>query len=162
MRFHLSTRTDLPKLALKHMGSWMRIRFRESASSGFAESRLWISMDSPLYIRLDSLRIRSANPWIRTAMIKSIPGWQIQHRNNNFFIILKNDRIGNVLLIFIVTSAESKHLTYLYSIFVFAYVLLYMLFKIRTSLLQGEMFLTWRKLTVQSASMETCYNGLPN
>ena len=55
-------------------------------------------------------------------------------------VILKNEQHWNLLLVSTMTSAESKHQTYLCLIFVFAYVPLHMLFKIPKSFLQSVFF----------------------
>ena len=67
------------------------------------------------------------------------------------FSYTKHDQNWNSLLISTVTSAESKHDTYLCSIFMFVYVPLHMFLKMPTSLLQSVMifFLSFRNLTDQ-------------
>ena len=60
--------------------------------------------------------------------------------NDTLLIILKNERNWNLLLISTVTSAGSKHQTYLCWIFVLANLPSHMLFKVPTSLLRSVIF----------------------
>ena len=161
MRFHLSTRTDSPKFALKHMAHKFEFVFGnptvldlQNRVFGFA----WIRLCRFVWIRYGfAARIHGyaelwKNPFQDDKFSSEITNFcYIKKRQNRRFTF-------DIYSDFCLKQASNVFC----SIFVFAYVPLYMLFKIRTLHFQSVMFLTWRKLTVQSVSMETCYNGLPN